>query len=42
MEEGEKDTERGDERDVNVRDYWKINHTCQGNSLLTISPPSAG
>lgn len=24
--------EGGDERDVNDRDYWKINHVCQGKS----------
>lgn len=38
--EGHRERE-GDERDVNDRDYWKINHACQGNRLLAIKPPSA-
>lgn len=41
-EKGERTREEGgDERDVNDRDYWKINHVCQGNRLLAIKPPSA-
>lgn len=27
---------------MNDRDYWKINHVCQGNRLVAIKLPSAG
>lgn len=40
--EGEGHRKREEMSVMWMRDYWEINHVCQGNRLVAIKPPSAG